>query len=136
MNIQNTFNDFRKQGFRPVEAIRAARILQKWEPLESEGFVKLEWHPDSDPYDDSFIDTWTDENENTREQYRKALWRDIERDGVWGLVASIRTDTDDSEAWEVVDSIWGLVGQDDAGYGPDLMNAAIQELDKKRKTQN
>lgn len=54
--------------------------------------------------------------------------RRIEREGLYGIVAEYR---DPDLGWTVVDSIYGIVGDDvrDAdGYGVDLMDAAITAL--------
>lgn len=123
--VKKFYADYRKQGFRPEHSLSAARTRKQWEALESAGFVRLAWVTDCDTYDDSYIDTWTDVRESERERARKDLWEQIERDGVWGLVGEYRFDPEDDEGWDSGDAIYGLVGQDDAGYATDIMATTI-----------
>ena len=123
--VKKFYAEYRKQGNRADVALSCAKTRKQWEALESAGFVRLIWVPDEDVFDDSYIDTWTDVSEERRERWRKELWEKIESDGVWGLVGEYRFDPDDDEGWDSGDAIYGLVGQDDAGYAPDIMATTI-----------
>ena len=99
--------------------------LAQWEFFESQGLMRLRWEPDDEPYDDSYIDTW-DVSLEERNNIRIQLWRDIERDGVWGLIGEYRVSTD--SPWVQVDSVWGLIGQDDGGYRDDIRRTTYKEF--------
>lgn len=62
--------------------------------------------PDEGMFDDSFIDTWTDMAADERASARADLWRQIERDGVWGFVA----EREFAGRWIHVTSCWAFVG--------------------------
>lgn len=104
-------------------SLRHAKIKAEFDKRDD---VRLVWIPDESTYDDSYIDTWTDQTPTQRARARKDLWDMIERDGVWGLVSEVRCDCCDD--WRQVDSCWGFVGQDAHGYEYDIMAAALAEV--------
>lgn len=126
--VKKFYAEYRKEGNRADTALAYAKIRKQWEALESAGFVRLVYVPDDDTFDDSYIDTWTDVSEERRERWRKELWEQIERDGVWGLCGEFRLDVDDDYRWDSGDAIFGLVGQDDCGYAPGIMQGTIEAL--------
>ena len=62
---------------------------------------------DHSPFDDSYIDTWTDQTDEQREQARRELWELIESEGVWGVI--LEEKCSECGSWEEVDSCWGIV---------------------------
>lgn len=97
--------------------------LNSYTPGEAFGPVRLRLEPEQEFYDDSYIDTWTDETQAYRDKVRKELWECIERDGVWGLIGEFWN----GQEWEHADSCWGFVGDDwqNSGYDIDIMQATI-----------
>lgn len=79
----------------------------KWEEAEAAGLVRLEVVPDEEAYDDSYIDTWDDLTPAQRKEAKQDLWRTIEREGVWGIVAHA---LNAQGKMVEVDSCWGYVG--------------------------
>lgn len=115
----------RAKGWRAQTALQHAKTLLAFNALDGDT-VRLRWIPDQECFDDSYIDTWTDQSEAQREQARKELWESIERDGVWGLVGEVRCKC--CQSWEEVDSCWGFVGQDAGGYEFDIMAACLDKV--------
>lgn len=106
--------------FRASQALSYARTKALFDDLEQQGKVRLTIKPDCEIYDDSFIDTWTDQSEASREKFRKELHERIDNDGVWGVVGEY---LDIDNHWVIVDSCWSFVGDDwkDSGYDYDIM---------------
>lgn len=119
----------RALGWRAQGAIQAARTRARFDALKYEGLVKLEEEPDSEPYDLSYVDTWTDEPKKAREAYKREVRKSIDAHGVWGLVAYWRRSEEDE--WIQVDSCWGFLGNEleDNGYDDDLRRAAIDAFE-------
>jgi hypothetical protein len=127
-NVRSKYHRLRRAGWRAEEAIRAARILERWDKAESDGLVRLQAIPDED---------WTIKDNgcscgNPVCQRRER--ESFERDGAWGSVGEYRTDTD-SEDWTHADSVWGHVGYNDVlsplenPYILDIMAATLDALD-------
>ena len=127
MNVHQEYRRLRAIGWRACDAMRDARTAVEWEKAERAGLVRLGVVPDEEMYDDSYIDTWGD-NQATCEKLRKKLWAKIEREGVYGLLAEVRV----NGQWDTVDSCWGFIGDDwkDSGYDADLKRAALCALDE------
>lgn len=112
-----------------------ARTRIAFEDAERAGLVRLRFVPDSEPFDDSYIDTWTDQTESQRERARAELWEKIERDGVWGLVGQFRvspaetiSEIDGDDGWENADGVWGFVGTEPNGYESGIMAETLSAL--------
>lgn len=110
-----------------------ARIRIAFQDAERAGLVRLKFVPDTQPFDDSYIDTWTDETEGKRERARKELWEQIEHDGVWGLIGEYRlspaeTISDGDDGWESTDGVWGFIGTETNGYEPDIREQTLSAL--------
>jgi hypothetical protein len=120
----------RSAGWRAREAFRAAKTAVRFAALAREGRVRLAAEPDGTPYDDSYIDTWH-VSAKEREKVRAETWRRIESEGVWGIVVYA---TVEGGREELIDSVWGFVGDDwrDSGYDEDLMDAAIKVAELNR----
>jgi hypothetical protein len=75
---------------------------------------------DEECYDDSYIDTWDDLDEQQKLEEKKALWRQIESEGVWGFVVQRRVPAipkcshcgqETPEHWDDDDvACWGIIG--------------------------
>jgi hypothetical protein len=111
----------RANGWNAQQALRNAKVRAEWE--KALPCVRLRIECDEMPYDDSYIDTWTDQRESEREKSRKALWERIEREGVVGVIGEYF----DGDEWVHVDSCWGFVGDDwvHSGYDTDIMRATL-----------
>ncbi len=141
--LLKAYRQERKHYWTAAEALRAARTRLAWDELDGwegndqydatvsrpyfwgSGFgpVRLRLEIDDCVYDDSYIDTWTDETQAYRDKVRRELWERIERDGVWGLIGEFWN----GQEWEHADSCWGFVGDDwqNSGYDIDIMQATI-----------
>jgi len=86
--------------------------------------ARLRWVEDEDCYDDSYIDTWEEETEETRQKARDRVWALIESQGVWIRIAEVRCPHCGS--WDIVDSVGGMVGQDVDDYDEDMKASAEQ----------
>jgi len=124
---QSLQREYRKQRryWNAETSLRHARIKAEFAKLDGKR-VRLVWVPDQEVFDDSYIDTWTDQTEKKRERVRKELWDMIEREGVWGLASEVRCG--ECDEWREVDSCWGFVGQDAHGYEYDIMQAALDAV--------
>jgi hypothetical protein len=74
---------------------------------------------DEECFDDSYIDTWNDLSEEQKAEEKKAIWRQINSEGVWGFRIQRRVPaipkcshcgqaTD--EHWVDEDSCWSYIG--------------------------
>lgn len=124
--IEREYRKFRAEGYPAHRAIEDARTVVRFAKAEDEGKVRIEWKVDDESYDDSYLDTWDDVSERKVAHYRKELRALIEREGVWGLVSEYK---DTSGEWQHADSVWGMVGMDDGGYRPQIMQAALDALE-------
>lgn len=139
--IRNWYRKFQSRGQSARFALRDARTMAMWEQLESIGLVRFQFVLEQEPYDDSYIDTWTDRSERERAHARKELWETIERDGVWMLVGEFRmlpyahgevsvpyVSPEQESGWEHGVSIGGLVGTGETGYETDIAYQTIEAL--------
>lgn len=131
MNLHQEYRRLRALGHVAISAMRDARTAVAWEKAERAGLVCLDVEPDELGYDDSYIDTWDDVSPAKREKARKELWAQIDREGVYGLVAKVLTA---DGRWQVVDGVCGFIGDDwkDSGYDADMKLAALRALDELR----
>lgn len=118
-DVKREYLRLRRRGWRAVDAIRAARIHERWRELEGDR-VKIDLLPEIDAYDYDLVES---------EKDRKAIAARIESEGYWIAVAYIRLHDDDE--WEEVESIGGFIGDDfdDSGYDVDLKLTALEALD-------
>ncbi len=126
--VRREYDRLRDKGWTAADALRAARIHDRWTDLENAGLVKLDMDPEIDCYDDSYIDTWGLSPGRAAREKREIHER-INREGHWIVVVYARA-TDEDE-WSPVDSCGGFIGTDheDSGYDVDLMRAAIDAHD-------
>lgn len=97
-----------------------------FEEVEAAGLVRVRVVPDEEPYDDSYIDTWDDMTPAQRKEAKEDLWRTIDREGVWGIVAEA---VNARGEWTQVDSCWGFVGPVEDFDKEPAMFAAMAFLD-------
>lgn len=121
--IRAEYMRLRRKGWTASAALRAARVEDTWTDLVNEGVVRIENPFDSEPYDDSYIDTWDDLSPAKRERAKKELHDTIERWGVYGIQGAFF----DGESWVETDTVWGILGNDldDTGYDVDIKEATI-----------
>lgn len=119
------YTRLRAKGWPASEALRAARVRDVFTDLEAADLVRLRFESETEPYDMSFIDTWSDMRLCDRERTKADLIERIDRHGLYYVVAEARATEDDR--WEECDSIGGIVGDDfeDSGYDTDLRQSAI-----------
>ena len=123
----NEYKRLRSQGWRAQQALRAARVRDRFTDLEDVGLVKIEAEPEFEVYDDTYIDTWGLSPEKVKQE-KKKLWALIEREGCWIYTSYFRRD--DKSEWIAVDSVGMCIGHlKDSGYDVDLMAAAIEALE-------
>ena len=124
-------------------ARESARTLRRFLRLERLGIVRIDERPDldarwediaGDTYDvDAHRDTVPGGERTIRAQEKRERGR-MDRDGVWGYVAQVRT----PDGWEDVDSCWGFVGDDYDGSGYDddhraaVVDAARQMIRRRK----
>ena len=102
--IQRNYRQFRgKGGMGARKAVRAARILAKWEEL-GEGCVRMRAEAEEESYMDSYGEPEGYVDGNGRRvsvaQARKELVELIERDGCWRTVSEYF----DGQEWQHADS--------------------------------
>jgi hypothetical protein len=106
---------------------------REWALYHEFGLVRIRIEPDESLYDDSYLETWGLSQAELKEQSR-ALWAQIERDGVWGIVGEFRRHA--GAPWEVADSVWGFVGCDVfAPYDSDVKAMTLEALDRAFKAE-
>jgi hypothetical protein len=112
-SIAHEYTKLRDAGWRATDAMRAARIRERFSRLEAQGRVQLLCEYDEGPYQHGDLE---DEDETNAR---------IDSEGLYGLVALA---VGPEERAEVVDSIWGFIGYDwqNSGYDTDLMLAACE----------
>ncbi len=104
-------------------------IEDKFQKAEEKGLLRFRVLPDEEMYDDSYIDTWTDQTQKEREDARLDLWRRINSEGVWGIIVEkhFHCAACGTDRWDHVDSCWGFVGEDwkDSGTDMDVKEAGL-----------
>jgi hypothetical protein len=136
--VRSNYHRFRRAGWRADEAIRAARILARWDEAEGEGWVRLQAIPDED---------WTikDNGCSCGDPACRRRERDaFERHGAWGVVGEYGIDIPEPSGplagcltetrWHHADSCWGFVGFDvlnplENPYVVDIMAETLEALD-------
>ena len=136
-----TYKDFRAAGYTAQHALRAAKIVERWNALEGAGLVRLGQDAEQDDYFDVFgePDGYTDGNGKrvSAEQERQDLLDSFERDGLWIVYGEYSTLGDG--AWHMADSVGMCAGYRDAldplenWYVPDIMQSTISALEAARR---
>jgi hypothetical protein len=126
---------FRASGENAERALRATRILAKWNEMESEGLVRISAEPEQESYFDVFGEPegYTDGfgRRVSADQAKKELIDILERDGCW----YVKTEFLNGEEWEHADDIGMITGYKDPCspfqncYVPDLMSSAIEKAE-------
>jgi DNA-binding Lrp family transcriptional regulator len=110
------YKRLRAKGWTADQALRAAKVLERFRELEAEGLVRFSAHEDPEPYEHGDVGDEQETNER------------IEALGVWGIVSERYCAV--CEHWTPVDSVWGFIGDDwkDSGYDTDVKLAAIDAI--------
>jgi len=125
--LVKVYRKLRSDGYHSREALYNARIQFEFDNLSD--LCEIRFEPDSEMYDDSYIDTWTDLTDKQREHYRRKIHNQIESDGVYSIFGCVKCPT--CGHMEVIDSIHGFIGTDGCGYEFDIMNACIDAIKQK-----
>lgn len=75
--------------------------------MTSKRRIRIE--PDLEPYDVSYVDTWTAETAEDRERIKRETLRQADDEGVWGYI--IEEQCRHCDSWAHVDSCWGFIGR-------------------------
>jgi hypothetical protein len=126
---QREYRRLRNLGWKPDDALRAAKITVAFRDAEADGLVEFEVVPDEylgieDLEGDVFKAELHPEIPRSQiERERKEFHDRIEHDGVWGIVSKVNGKT--------IDSVWGFVGDDwkDSGYDTDVKAAALDIIE-------
>lgn len=133
-SIISDFRALRATGYSAGSAMRTARILEEWRPLEDAGLVRALYACDPDP---SCALEWLDQSADDMSSGNEREWaavgkRERERansDGVSGIIGQYRTS--ETEDWETCDSVCGFIGDDGleaGGYAADIMASTLSGL--------
>lgn len=124
--VRREYDRLRAKDWTAEQAFRAATVTARFAQLEEQGLVRFRVVDDPEPYDSSYVDTWTDMRASDRKRWKEDIARDIRRYGVVGLVGEILVDGH----WVGEDSVWGCIGNDthDNGYDTDIKLACIEAL--------
>jgi hypothetical protein len=131
------YTQFRKAGYLPIQALRAAKTLLQWAELESQDLVRLS----ADPEEESYFAYWgepegyTDVNGRrvSAEQERKEMERELELNGCWFIRSEYRATSD--AQWEQADHVGMNTGYCNPlspfenAYVIDLMRSAIDAVE-------
>lgn len=133
--IRHLYRKFRQHspfmlvGHNAQQALRAAKIFNRWMELLAKGLVRIWTELDSDA-DADFYDTWGHLSERTREKLKQAYYDDC-----WVVIVECRLSEDFK--WQMVDSIGGCSGYIDPTspyenpYVIDLMESAVKLYEQK-----
>lgn len=135
--LLNVYRKFREHspsmlvGRNAELALRNAKILLKFQELESEGKVQIYSEEENENYFDVF-------GEPDTEQQRKRIVDSLETYGCYWVASKVREKCDccGNDEWDTVDSIGMCVGYKDAEspfenpYVIDLMAAAVEHFEK------
>jgi hypothetical protein len=109
-------------------ALRAARIITRFEDLKRAGLVRIS----AEPQDESYFDVY---GEPDTEKERKAIEESIERDGLWHVFTEYQ---DESGEWQTADSIGMCIYRDPCSpfencYVVDLMDEAVTKAENAQR---
>lgn len=129
---QKLYLKFRKLGYSPSQALRAAKITMKWHLAESRGRVGLDILPDTDVSFDNLTGDCFNPKYNlgisatNLKRQEKAFLDKVNNDGVWGIVGYAYVGKYGTR--KDIDSCWGFVGDDwrNSGYDLDIMQATLE----------
>lgn len=134
MQLTTTYRRLRDTGYRAGEAMRAARIMQEFEPYDG-AELRIHAYPEEDNYFSVYgePDGYTDVNGRRvrAEQARAEIVDILNRDGCW-IVCCEAYHPD--HGWQLVDSVGMCAGYDDPTdpvqnpYVVDLMQAGLASL--------
>lgn len=125
MNTKNYYLKFREVGQRAQQALRNAKILEKFRELEYLGFVRVRLEPEHESYFDIFGKPDTKEQEKYIRDF-------IEQYGLWYMVGEY---SNNQGQWEQTDSIGMLLYENPLcpfqnDYFTDIAQSCIQETIK------
>ena len=131
------YKRLRHAGYTARDAIRAARIVKRFEDLEGGGRVRLRLEPEVESYFDVYGEPegYTDIHgrRHSAEEEHQEICGMIDLHGLWFVVAEVRCPC--CGAWEWADSIGMCIYRDpldfcENAYVPDLMAAAIGKAEE------
>lgn len=138
--VESNYRRYRKLGYSASVALRNAKIVERFEQLESDGVVRVcydgeresyfDVHGDPDPYTDRHGRRWA------ADQAKAEIARLIDLYGCLCVYTEVLFDEDEDD-WERADSV-GMVIQDkpmsafDNPSVPDIMLAAIHRFEETR----
>jgi hypothetical protein len=137
--ITSLYAKARKAGYPAAQALRAAKIVNDWQSLESDGKVRMEINPEEDSYFDVYGEPDAYEGENGKrvsaEQAKVELVDLLDR---WGCYYVVTEYLDANGEWQHADFIGMCVYLDPADwrenwYIPDLMAEAIRLYTESRQ---
>ncbi len=131
MNLHKEYARLRTRGWPAAEAFRSAKINVAFDDARRAGQVDFRTRDDQEPFDASYIDTWTDLSETARDKARKDALKRVESEGTYGIVSYVLRTCSEGVTHEIeIDSCWGFIGDGwkDSGYDVDLKRAALDAL--------
>jgi hypothetical protein len=129
-SVRSNYHRFRRAGWRADEAIRAARILERWDEAKGEGWVRIQVEPDDSGWHHDDI-CGCDRGDKCQ------VLRAAIDNGVYAVIGEYRDDPDapEDDRWMPGDSVCGFVGYDDPldpylnPYVLDIMATTLDALD-------
>ena len=131
MNYKDEYKRLRAKNWNHIDSRNTAKINCAFEKAEAKELVRFRVISDDLPYDDSYIDTWPESDEE-KAKTKKQLWARIEREGVWCILVEkhITCKHCGSDRWEQLEHCCGFVGEDwkDSGYDTDFKRTALEAI--------
>lgn len=121
----------RDMGWGATAAWRAAQINTRFEERENAGIMRLLTAEESEGYDASYVDTWTDLSTFRREKWKASILDRVNREGVYCITSYVWDSP--TVSYLPVDSCGGFIGDDwkDSGYDTDIKLSALEEYDRR-----
>lgn len=121
------YRKFRASGNTPVQAVRSARTLTKWEALEYRGKVRIQ----ADHENENYFDVY---GEPDTEQQRKDIVDAIEQHGL----TYVFTEYFSNGEWHQADAIGMCIYERPTDpfcndYAPDLMKSAVDQYEEAKE---
>jgi hypothetical protein len=143
-SVSYTYRQARKLGYTAKDALRIAKIVERFQWLEYEDRVRLRYEDEDESYFDVYgePDGYTDiyGRRISAEQAKQQIIDSIERNGNYWITSEVYNP--ETEEWEHADSIGMCSGYNNVldplenCYVPDLMAAAIDWCDEQDNIEN
>ncbi len=120
--------DYLNKGYSMADALRAARVFNKFCELEQGDKVRFQVDEYEGEYDFSYLDTWGEMTEGMKKVVKRRIANKIKKHGLSRISAHVRT----GEEWREVGAMSGFVGDEwkHSGFDINLMQAALYEVEK------